>query len=119
MEQVKKLQLPLSLEESLTSARYTSSRIRRIALQNLLKINENFIRECLYDNLYLRILGIKKGFKELLSVLSASPYPILARAHDENRLNGIAKECWEKDKFAEKIYSILTKQAYKQPDIFI
>ena len=107
-----------SLVETLTSARYTSSRIRRIALQNLLTIEEVFIRECLQAPLYLRVRAAKKGSTELLSELANSPYPIIARAHDENALSGIAKQCYEKDIFAEKIYNLLY-DASKQHNLFL
>ena len=95
------------LVESLTSTRYTASRIRRIALQNLLNIEEQFIRDCLQAPLYLRVLGVKKGRNDLLSALSESPFPLLVRPRDKEKLQGVAKECFEKDIFAEKVYSLL------------
>ena len=98
---------PESLAETLTSPRYTSSRIRRIALQNLLNIDEDLIRDCLRSPLYLRILAVRKGRSDLLSALGESPFPILARAHDENALTGTAKTCFEVDTFAEKTYGLL------------
>ena len=99
--------LSKSFAESLTSARYTSSRIRRIALQNLLKIEENLIRESLQSPLYLRVLGVKKERSEVLAALSQSSFPLLVRAHDEDGLTGTAKKCYEADIFAEKIYAIV------------
>ncbi len=110
--------LPAHLEETLTSPRYTSARIRRIALQNLLKIDEILIRKCLNAPLYLRILAIKKQNKELLSLLSESPLPLLIRGRDGARLEGIAKECYEKDLFAEKVYSLLSNATIPK-DIFV
>ncbi len=107
-----------SLVETLTSARYTSSRIRRIALQNLLEIDEAFLRECLASPLYLRILAAKKGWKSLLSALSEATIPLLTRAHDEERLQGVAKACFEKDVYAEKIHALLYPKRDKQ-EIFI
>lgn len=95
------------LTETLTNARYTSSRIRRIALQNLLKIDEALIRESLQAPLYLRVLAIKKGRSDILSALAESSLPIIARAHDENALTGIAKAAYERDLFAEKVYGLL------------
>ena len=95
------------LVDSLTSARYTSSRIRRIALHNLLCIDEALIRNSLASSLYLRVLAAKKGCGELLSALVQSSYPIIARAHDENALNGVAKACFERDICAEKVYNLL------------
>lgn len=98
---------PAPLEETLTSARYTSARIRRIALQNLLNIDEELIRASLTSPLYLRVLAAKKERSDLLSALGESSFPVLARAHDEDILEGVAKKCFEKDIFAEKTYRLL------------
>ena len=110
--------LPAPLAETLTSARYTSSRIRRIALQNLLNIKETLIREALTAPLYLRILAIKKERSDILSVLSKSSLPIIARAHDENTLTGTAKTVFERDIFAENVYGLLY-ETKKDGNIFI
>ena len=107
-----------SLVKSLTSARYTSSRIRRIALQNLLNISESLIRNGLKNPLYLRVLAVKNTEKDILSVLSQSPYPILARPRDASALFGIAEEVFAVDAFAEKVYGLLYKQE-KNIDIFV
>lgn len=96
-----------TLVNALTSARYTSSRIRRIALQNLLKIDEALIRESLSAPLYLRVLAIKKDRSDLMSALGQSSFPLIARAHDDNVLFGVAKRCYERDIFAEKVYGLL------------
>ena len=84
----------LPLAETLTSARYTTSRIRRIALQNLLTIHETVIRSALQSELYLRILAVKKDNEEILRALGASHFPTIARAHDENKLSSIGKKCY-------------------------
>ena len=93
--------------KELTSLRYTSSRIKRIALHNLLQIEESLIRESLRFPLYLKILAIKSKRKDLLSALSESEFPTLLRAHDDETLSPIAKDVYEKDLFAEKVYSLL------------
>ena len=98
---------PEAFASTLTSARYTSSRIRRIALQNLLNIQEELIRKSLHSNLYLRILGAKKDRSDVLSELSNGEQPLLIRAHDEDGLTDTAKEAFEKDLFAEKVYTLL------------
>ncbi len=98
---------PQGLVDALTSARYTSSRIRRIALQNLLNIEETLIRECLCSPLYLRVLAADKARSDVISALSESSFPLIARAHDENSLSGVAKQCFEKDTFAESVYGLL------------
>ena len=105
--------------ESLVSARYTASRLRRIALQNLLKIDEKLIRESLSSSLYLRVLAIKKNVNDLLSLLSQSPFPLLIRSHDEETLSPIGKRCYEKDVFAEKVYALLKGVSIKERTAFI
>lgn len=107
------------LEKTLTSARYTSSRIRRIALQNLLKIDENSIQESLQNPLYLNVLAMKKERKDLLSVLGESTFPLLIRAHDEETLTGIAKRAFETDKFADQVYDLLYETNKQEKNVFI
>lgn len=100
-----------TLETSLTNARYTSARIRRIALQNLLKIQETSIRAYLSNPLYLRVLAIKQTRNDVLSSLSKSSFPLIVRAHDENALNETAKKCYETDIFADNVHGLLYKNA--------
>ncbi len=107
-----------SFINALTSARYTSSRIRRIALQNLLQIDEELIRDCLRSPLYLRVLAVNKQKRDVLSILSQSGSPLLLRAHDEDGLPATAKACFERDLFAERIYALLYPQTSKK-DIWI
>ena len=107
------------LVEALTSARYTSSRIRRIALQNLLEIDEKLVRDSLSSPLYLRVLAVKKERSDVLSALGESEYPLIARAHDEEKLSGVAAACYEKDVYAEKVYSLLHPCPKKERNIFI
>jgi len=106
------------LETALTSARYTASRIRRIALQNLLQIDETLIRQSLESDLYLRVLAVKENRSDVLSVLSESKSPLIIRAHDENKLNDVAKRCFEKDVFAEKVYSLINSMQMTDKSIF-
>ena len=104
-----------TLAQRLTSTRYTTSRIKRIALQNLLNIEKNLIFQALTSPLYLRILSCKKQ-DDILSCLGN--LPILARIYDEQALNGVAKEVFEIDQYAEEIYALLyPKQTNK--NIFI
>ena len=103
-----------TLAETLTSARYTSSRIRRIALQNLLEIDESLIRESLCSPLYLRVLAVNKERSDVLSALAESSLPILARAHDENALTGTAKAVYETDLLRKKYTDCCTKQKRKR-----
>ena len=109
---------PAPLVQTLTSARYTASRIRRIALQCLLGAEESLIRKSLQSPLYLRILAAKKENSDILSILSKSSFPIIARVHDEDSLSDVAKECYTIDTFAEKIYRLLYQTA-ENKNIFI
>ena len=102
------------LVETLTSARYTASRIRRIALQNLLGVEERLIRECLRSPLYLRVLAAKKERSDVLSTLSESSFPLLVRPRDQEKLEGVAKECFERDIFAENVYALLYPTVFPQ-----
>lgn len=111
--------LDAPLCNTLTSTRYTSSRIRRIALQNLLNIDERLTRESLKAPLYLRVLAIKKERAEVLSAISESVFPLLIRAHDEEKLSGIAKECFQTDIYAEKIYGLLYPQNRTEKNVFV
>ena len=104
---------------ALTSPRYTASRIRRIALQNLLKIPESLIRESLQTPLYLRVLAAKKERNDVLSALARSTFPIIARSHDEDVLQGTAKACFTSDVFAEQIYKILNPIYNSDKNVFI
>ena len=107
-----------SFTTMLTSARYTTSRIRRIALQNLLNITEEQIRSALNNDLYLRVLAVKKNRNDVLSALSESRFPLVIRAHDEQKLNATALQCFNRDIFAEKIYALLKNNPSKK-EIFI
>ena len=109
---------PKNLVDGLTSPRYTSARIRRIALQNLLGIQESLIRQSLQSPLYLNVLAAKKSRSDVLSAFSQSNFPLLIRAHDENCLNGVAKDCYQADTFAQNVYALL-KGPYHEKDIFI
>ena len=83
-----------------------------------MQIDEAFIRKCLLRPLYLRVLAIKKDRTDVLSALSQASIPLIVRAHDENVLDELAKSCFEKDLYAERVYPLLYEQK-KQPKLFI
>ena len=116
---LKRMALENGKLDDLVCARYTASRLRRIALQNLLSIDETLIRNCLSSPLYLRVLAIKKDAQELLSLLSKSSFPLLIRAHDESVLSKTATKCLEKDMLAEKVYSLLNGDTNQARTLFI
>ena len=109
----------LPFEETLTSARYTASRIRRIALQNLLNIEESFIRDCLQSDLYLHVLAAKKERSDLLTALSVSSFPTILRAHSGDVLQGVAKQCYEKDCYANEVYRLLYPNSCLRKNVFM
>ncbi len=108
-----------TLEESLVSPRYTASRIRRIALQNLLNIRKDFIFECLSNPLYIHPLAYKSERTDLLSALSKASIPFLASGKEKRSLTRTAKACLEKDEYAERIYSVLARQEFENKTLII
>ncbi len=104
--------------ERLTSARYTTSRLRRILLQNALNITKEEIKQYLQTSLYLKVLAVKKERTDLLSVLGKGKFPLLIRAHDEEKLSPISLQCFQTDVFAERLYSQLYPYNDKK-EIFI
>lgn len=94
----------------LTSARYTASRLRRIALHILLGIEETFIRECLSSPLYLTPLAYKKNRADVLRALSEANIPFLSSGKQIKSLSGDARTCYEKDEFAAKTYALITNR---------
>ena len=107
-----------NIAEHLTSKRYTTSRIRRIMLQNLLKISASFVEECLNDPLYGNLLAIKKENTSLLSAFSKD-FPLLVRAYDENGLTGVAKKCRDCDRFADTIFTLVRNLPPERKNVFI
>lgn len=104
---------------AIVSRRYTASRIRRILLQNLLQIEETFIRECLDAPLYFRVLAIRKERTDLLSLLGNSEFPLLARAGDEKKLTGVSRKCFQTDRFADEIFSLARNFPPEEKNIFL
>ena len=105
--------------EVLTSARYTASRLRRIALHNLLNIEESFIRECLSSSLYLNPLAYNKERTDLLAALSEATIPFLSSGKQIKALDGVAKACYEKDEFALDIYNAITNGTIAKETIIL
>jgi len=96
--------------DKLTSRRYTASRLRRIILASFLGITEDFINECLGEELYLKVLAVKKeNAEETLAALSKAAIPTLTRKKDADGLKKIARECFLKDAFANSLYNFMEK----------
>ena len=105
--------------KELTCARYTASRLRRIALHILLGIEETFIRECLSSPLYLNPLAYKKERTDLLRTLSEANIPFLSSGKQLKALSGTAKQCYAKDEFASKVYDTVKKQEFLKQIIIL
>ena len=106
---IKAAQKTEPLVTALTSPRYTSARIRRIALQNLLGIHEKFIRECLEQPLYLTPLSYKKERTDLLSALSRATIPFLSSGKALRQLSPTAAACKQIDEYSETLYSLFSQ----------
>ena len=97
------------LKDKLKTKRYTYTRISRILLSCMLGIEESFIRKCLSDELYLKVLAIDKNKLSILSEFSKmTDTPIITRKRDADALIGISKACFEKDVFANDVYGFVT-----------
>ncbi len=99
--------------KKLNTKRYTDARIRRILINNLLKIDSNFVIKCLKTPLYFRVLALKKGNEQLLKELkNANTLPVIERKSSLNKLSDTALLCMNKDVFANDVYSLITKTHY-------
>lgn len=97
------------LVQKATTKRYTSSRIRRILISNLLSITEKFKNQCLGTPLYAKVLAINSESKDLLSLVSEkSSIPVLTRKSDARLLKKTALQCFEKDSLASDIFNLAT-----------
>ena len=99
------------LIEKITTKRYTKARIKRICMSVFLNINEEFVRKCLKNDLYLKVLGISDKRMDLLSeIKNTCKLPLLTRKSDYRLLNDFQTECFDKDTEAGDIYNYITKQ---------
>jgi predicted nucleotidyltransferase len=105
--------------ETLTCSRYTSARIRRIALHCLLGIREDFIRECLTMPLYLTPLAYKKEATDLLKALDEATIPFLSSGKRIKALTGTGRRCFERDEFAETMYAAVKNIATAKNSPFL
>ena len=97
------------LVKKIKSKRYTETRIKRILINCLLKIDKHLIKECLSGDLYFKVLAINNSRLDLLKVLSNSKYPVITRKGDEANLCKAALKCFEADCYANSVYQIATK----------
>lgn len=89
-----------------STKRYITTRIKRILLNNFLKIDKKLIERCLKNKLYLKVLAVKKDKADkILKSLSKSKLTVLTRKTDVNNLSKTALSCYEKDVLANRIYN--------------
>ncbi len=98
------------LINSIKSKRYTRSRIQRILLYSILNITKKDIEDSYKAKPYVRVLGVSKHGKTLLSQISnsKSKYPVITSVKkfmDSNN-NKILKNMMEKDILASNIYTL-------------
>ncbi len=104
-----------NLIKSLNTKRYTDARIRRILINNLLKIDKSLVKKCLKSSLYFRVLALKNGKEDLLKELNnANTLPVIERNSSLSKLKGVALKCIERDLFANDVYSLITKRRYAE-----
>lgn len=92
----------------ITTKRYTETRIRRICVNNMLKITDRLVKDALTDDLYFKVLATDKSGLEVIGELkNKAKYPFLTRK-SEYSLKDTAKEVFEKDALSCKLYSLFT-----------
>ena len=94
-----------------TTSRYSTSRIRRILCANLLKIKNSEIRSYLSEDLYIKVLAVKKASAEVLSKISKAEYPVVSDGNGKN-LKGAALSCFEKDAYSYSLFNFINKKPY-------
>ena len=97
------------LIDKVTTKRYTSTRIQRILLSNLLGIKEDLLQDCLKDNLYAKVLAVNSDSKDLISTISQNgKIPLLTRKSDVDALKKTSAKCFEIDLLANELYNLAT-----------
>lgn len=97
------------LVERVSTKRYTTTRIRRILIATLLGIKKEFIKDCLNEPLYAKILAVDEKDKDLVSIISSnSKVPVITRKSDLNNLKKTAQKCFELDVLANDLYNLAT-----------
>ncbi len=101
--------VPEEFLEKAASKRYTRSRIRRLLMQNFLGIGLDDVKKFLSAPLYLRTLAVnKERAEDILSALSESTFPVIARKSDYSLLRKDALACFGIDCRANDLYCVLS-----------
>lgn len=109
-----------ALIDKVTTKRYPATRIRRILTANLLGIEEKFVKECLSETLYAKVLAVDSNKMDIVSTLAkSSKVPVLTRKSDLQALDKTAKACWEKDVLANDLYNLIADQKTNENHMLI
>lgn len=97
------------LLKKVVTKRYTAARIKRILAQNFLGLGRKEARACMGAPLYCKVLAVRRSDQaEILSSLSKSGLPVLARKSDADGLRREALLSFETDQRANDLYNALT-----------
>lgn len=100
---------------SCKTKRYSTSKINRICLANMLGISKSIVEKVYtYDLPYIKVLAVKKN--KILSLLECNTNLII-RNSDIPKLNAHAKDLIQIESNAESIYSLITNNANTLPYI--
>lgn len=96
------------LINSIKSKRYTRSRIQRILLYSILNITKKDIQDSYKVKPYVRVLGVSKRGKYLLSRLNNPKYPVITSVKKfiDGNNNKILRNMIGKDILASNIYTL-------------
>lgn len=93
----------------IATKRYTTARVRRICIANLLGIKESLIRDALESKLYAKALAVRADAVELLALVRKNAkIPILTRKADFSAIEKTAARVLEKDLLANDLYNLAT-----------
>ncbi len=99
----------LELIELIKSKRYTQTRIQRILVHILLEITKKDIEMSAKAIPYIRILGVTKNGKKLLSFIKSKNIITSVKSFEEVNLNRNYKRMLDIDKRATDVYTIAYK----------
>ena len=103
-----------------TTKRYTSARIRRILVCNLLGITEKLVNSALKSDLYAKVLAVKEDKKSLISELNkTATIPLLTRKSDAEKLKDIQKACFDIDVLANDVFALATNTKQNENQMLI
>ena len=96
------------LVEKVSTKRYTKTRVQRILSATLLGVTSDFVKDCLNDKLYLKILAVNSSAKDLIPhVCERAKCTVLTRKSDVQALKKTAEKCFKIDALANDIYGLV------------